>query len=260
MNAVDMFSLTGRVALVTGGAQGLGESIARRLASSGVQVVICDVNEQGLKAAASRITTEIPDVKCATMMCDVANESDVIRTMQAIDTQYGHLDIVINNAGVLERGPIEDMELSAWNRLMAVNVTGVFLVAKHAARLMIKKNIAGSIINMASMSGQVVNVPMKQTAYNVSKAAVAMMTKSCAVEWAEYGIRVNALAPGYIRTAMTGPDFETGGQFQHLLQWIPFKRLGEPDELGGAVVWLASEASSYVTGVVLVIDGGYTLI
>ena len=143
---------------------------------------------------------------------------------------------------------------------MDVNVTGVFLVSKYAAQLMIEHQRGGSIINMSSMSAQVVNVPMKQAAYNVSKAAVSMFTKSCAVEWAPYGIRVNALAPGYIRTAMTGPDFEAGGQFEPLLDWIPLKRLGEPADLGGATLWLASDASKYVTGSIVAIDGGYTLI
>lgn len=256
----EMFSLTGRVALVTGAAQGLGESMIRLLADAGVRVVACDVNGQGVTAAVERARTEYPDASCEAVTANVADEQDVAQLLHHIADQYGRLDICINNAGVLERGPVEQMTLAAWNRVMDVNVTGVFLVSKYAAQLMMDTKRGGSIINMASMSGQIVNVPMQQTAYNVSKAAVAMLTKSCAVEWAPYGIRVNALAPGYIRTAMTGPDFEPGGQFEHLLQWIPQKRLGEPSDLGGAIVWLASDASAYVTGAIVTIDGGYTLI
>ncbi len=255
-----MFSVEGKVALVTGAAQGLGESMVKLLSEGGARVIACDVNEEGINRTVEQVHAERPDASCEPIKADVADDNDVARLLHHIAAQYGRLDICINNAGVLERGPIEQMSLKAWARVMDVNVTGVFLVSKYAAQLMIDSKQGGSIINMSSMSAQIVNVPMKQTAYNVSKAAVSMLTKSCAVEWAPYGIRVNALAPGYIRTAMTGPDFEAGGQFASLLQWIPLKQLGEPSDLWGAIMWLASDASGYVTGSIVTIDGGYTLI
>jgi NAD(P)-dependent dehydrogenase (short-subunit alcohol dehydrogenase family) len=160
------------------------------------------------------------------------------------------------NAGVARNAPAEEMTLEAWNAVISVNLTGVFFSAQACARAMIEQR-AGSIVMIASMSGLIVNVPQQQAAYNISKAGVIMATKSLAVEWARYGIRVNAIAPGYMKTAMTAAylaDPQLGGKWMEL---TPMKRPGEPHELGGAVVYLASDASSFVTGHTLVVDGGY---
>lgn len=180
------FSLHEHVALVTGGAQGLGEHMIRLLSREGAQVIACDVNREKVEAAVGCVLADDPEARCEAWVTDVSDEGEVEHLVQHIAKRYGRLDLCINNAGVLERGPIEQMAVTAWNRVLDVNVTGVFLVSKHAAQLMIDAGQGGSIINMASMSGQIVNVPMQQTAYNVSKAAVAMLTKSCAVEWAPY--------------------------------------------------------------------------
>ncbi|WP_067933383.1 SDR family NAD(P)-dependent oxidoreductase [Alicyclobacillus kakegawensis] len=252
-----MFSLDGKTALITGGARGLGKEIATALAQMGSRIVLADVDAKLVEEAASEIASM--GVKALGLRMDVTNESEVQHAIRQCEEMFGALDVVVNNAGIVDRVGIEDMSLERWNRLMSINLTGVFLVSKHSARSMITHGVSGSIINMASMSGMIVNVPMEQAAYNTSKAAVIMLTKSCAMEWAEYGIRVNAIAPGYMKTDMTGPDFEPGGVYHHLLEQIPMRRLGLPRELGGLAVWLASEASSYVTGATIPIDGGYTL-
>jgi NAD(P)-dependent dehydrogenase (short-subunit alcohol dehydrogenase family) len=169
---------------------------------------------------------------------------------------WQRVDIGVCNAGIAFNVPAEDMTLEQWNAMMAVNLTGVFFTAQACAHAMIEQR-SGSIVATASMSGLIVNVPQLQTAYNVSKAGVIMLAKSLAVEWAQYGIRVNAIAPGYMRTDMTAPAFEDPARGGIWLDLTPMKRAGEPPELGGAVVYLASDASSFVTGHTLVVDGGY---
>jgi NAD(P)-dependent dehydrogenase (short-subunit alcohol dehydrogenase family) len=254
----NMFNLSNKTALITGGARGLGKEMATALAQMGCQLVLGDIDDEGAYKTAQELSQL--GTRTLGLKMDVTDEQEVESVIHQTIESFGSLDIVINNAGIVDRVGIEEMTLESWNRTMSINLTGVFLVSKHAARVMIQNAIRGSIINMASMSGYIVNVPMEQAAYNTSKAAVSMLTKSCAVEWAEYGIRVNAIAPGYMKTDMTGPDFEPGGQFYDLLRMIPLRRLGMPCELGGLAIWLASDASSYVTGAVITVDGGYTLI
>ncbi|EPZ47382.1 MULTISPECIES: SDR family NAD(P)-dependent oxidoreductase [Alicyclobacillus] len=255
------FNVSGKTVLITGGARGLGRSYAETFVQHGCNVVLGDVNTEQVKQTAAELQKlAAGETQCIGVGLDVTQEAQVEQVVSDAVQTFGSIDIVVNNAGIVDRVGIEEMTLDAWNRTMGVNLTGVFLVSKHAARAMIERKTRGSIINMASMSGIIVNVPMEQAAYNTSKAAVAMFTKSCAVEWAEYGIRVNAIAPGYMKTDMTGPDFEPGGKYHSLLDMIPMRRLGLPQELNGLALFLASEASSYVTGAVLSVDGGYTLI
>ncbi|MCL6444032.1 MAG: glucose 1-dehydrogenase [Alicyclobacillus sp.] len=257
MNYMSLFRLDGRTAFITGGARGLGKEMAAALAQAGCNVVIGDLSEDSTCSAAEELSRF--GTKCIGLRVDVTQEDEVKSAIYKIDEMFGGADIIINNAGIVRRVGIEDMTLEAWNETMNVNLTGVFLVSKYAARSLIAKRKRGSIINIASMSGIIVNTPMEQAAYNTSKAAVIMLTKSCAAEWAEHNIRVNAIAPGYMKTDMTGPDFQPGGQYHSLLEMIPMKRLGLPSELGGLAIWLASDASSYVTGATISIDGGYTL-
>ncbi|GMA62813.1 SDR family oxidoreductase [Alicyclobacillus fastidiosus] len=257
----NLFDVSGKTVLITGGARGLGRNYGEAFVQHGCHVVLGDIDADLVKQTA----TELNQLARTTATCegielDVTNEEQVEAVVRHVVDTYGDIDVVINNAGIVDRVGVEEMTLDAWNRTMGINLTGVFLVSKYVAREMIQRRTKGSIINMASMSGEIVNVPMEQAAYNTSKAAVAMFTKSCAVEWAEYGIRVNAIAPGYMKTDMTGPDFEPGGKFYHLLDAIPMRRLGLPNELSGLALFLASEASSYITGAVMNVDGGYTLI
>jgi NAD(P)-dependent dehydrogenase (short-subunit alcohol dehydrogenase family) len=188
----------------------------------------------------------------------VTDEHQVTTTFAAIEREFGPIDVLVAAAGIVENVAAEDYPAASWRKIIDVNLNGVFFTAQAAGRGMIARK-SGSIILIASMSGLIVNRPQKQSAYNVSKAGVIMMAKSLAAEWAPHGVRVNAIAPGYMRTALT--DQVLAGQPELRQTWeglIPLGRMGTPLELSGTVVYLASDASSYVTGSTLVIDGGYT--
>ena len=256
MNFKNMFDLTGKVSLVTGAATGLGQSMAQALAAQGSDIVIADMNLDLAKQTAEEIARE-DNVQTQALQVNVANEEQVIAMYDAIIEKFGKIDVLVNNAGICQKIKALDQSLADWQRTFDVNVNGVFLCAKHAATHMIK-NGGGSIVNIASMSSFIANTEA-QCAYNASKAAVAMITKCLASEWVEYNIRVNAIAPGYMKTAMTKPIFEEGGELAHVLNYVPMKRLGNPEELGGVVVLLASDASSFTTGATYLVDGGYTI-
>ncbi|WP_274650865.1 SDR family NAD(P)-dependent oxidoreductase [Paenibacillus humicola] len=257
MDYTKLFSLQGKTAVVTGGARGLGQAMAGAFASFGASVALIDMDVELARAAAGEIERE-HGVRCAAFRGNVTDEADIGKVMNAVAEQFGSIDILLNNAGILKRGPAEEMSVQDWQAVMDVNLNGVFICSKEAAKHMIRQG-GGSIVNIASMSGFIVNTPQLQAAYNTSKAAVVMATKSFASEWAPHGIRVNGIAPGYMKTSMTGPEFEPGGEYYPILQMIPMKRLGNPEELGGLAVFLASDASSYMTGETVVIDGGYTI-
>lgn len=256
MDYLSRFQLTGATALVTGGARGLGKEMSIALLQAGASLVIGDVNQTLLEDTVQELSQY---GTCAGITLDVTNEDSVAAAVEEAAGRFGQLNIIVNNAGIASRSKVEEMTIQEWRAIMDVNLTGVFLVSKHAGRRMIEQGTGGSIVNIASMSGMIVNTPMTQSAYNTSKAGVIMFTKSCAAEWAQHGIRVNAIAPGYMKTALIGTEFDPDGPFHQVLNLIPMKRLGQPHELGGLVIWLASGASSYVTGSVISIDGGYTV-
>ena len=249
----NLFDVTGRKALVTGAGRGIGRVLAVTLAEAGCDVSILVRN---MKDAES-VVKEIQRLgrKGIAVQADVRRKEQVDRAFAETAEQLGRLDICVNNAGISIQKPAEAMPEEDWNSILDTNMKGVFLCCQAAARIMIPRR-QGSIINIASLSGSAVNVPQRQAVYNTSKAGVVMLTKSLAVEWAQYGIRVNSISPGYIKTEMTL------SAMKHLFPtWeslTPMGRLGEPEELRGAVQYLASDASSYMTGHDLVIDGGYT--
>jgi NAD(P)-dependent dehydrogenase (short-subunit alcohol dehydrogenase family) len=251
-----MFDLSGRTALVTGGARGLGLAMARALGTHGARLLLMDRDPVPLAAAVAELAGE--GIEALSMTGDVTAPADTVRAVEAMRSAWQRVDICVCNAGIAANVAAEEMTLEQWNAIVGVNLTGVFFTAQACARAMIEQR-SGSIVTIASMSGIIVNVPQRQSAYNITKAGVIMATKSLAVEWAPHGIRVNAIAPGYMRTEMTAPyiaDPALGGQWMRL---TPMERPGEPHELGGAVVYLASDASSFVTGHTLVVDGGYSL-
>ncbi len=251
------FSLKGRVAVVTGGARGLGLEMMRALAEAGADVVALDVLEEQAREAAAQTASDF-GVRAAGYRMDVTDADETDRTVAAIEADFGAVDVLVAAAGVANLTPAEDLSLADWQRVIDINLTGVFLSAQAAGQRMIGQR-KGSIILIASMSGQIVNRPQKQVAYNVSKAGVIMLAKSLAAEWAPHQVRVNALAPGYFRTAMTDQVLADNKPLRD--EWeslIPAGRMGTPNELRGAVVYLASDASSYMTGHTLVVDGGYT--
>lgn len=252
------FSLAGRVAVVTGGARGLGLEMMRALARAGADVVALDVLDDLARTAAEETARDF-GVRARSHRVDVTDADGVNEAIAVIEEQFGRIDVLVAAAGVATLAAAEDMSVAAWRHVIDINLTGVFLCAQAAGRCMLDRQ-GGSIILIASMSGQIVNRPQKQVAYNVSKAGVIMLAKSLAAEWAPHHVRVNALAPGYFRTAMTDELLAANTPLRD--EWeslIPAGRMGVPSELAGSVVYLASDASSYMTGHTLIIDGGYTV-
>ncbi|MCX5479968.1 SDR family oxidoreductase [Kaistia geumhonensis] len=254
-----MFDLTGRKAVVTGGSRGIGRALAEALAAHGADVAIV------VRSTVDRAEALADEFRAAgrdsfVIKADVADPADVTRMAEEVDARWGLCDILINNAGIVLPGNAEDYPFQSWRETMSVNLDGVFLVSQAIGRMMIRQK-SGSIINIGSMSGRIVNWPFRHAAYNVSKAGLHMLTKCLATEWAEHGIRVNALAPGYIRTELTDevlrehPDVVAN----HWAKGAVMDRIGSVDELAGSVVYLASDAASFTTGEIHTVDGGLTL-
>ncbi len=251
----DIFSLKGKVAVITGGYRGIGKSVATYLADAGADIVLWDLNDA--TEVAAKIGEEYGVRACA-FVCDVTNPEQVADTVNKSAAAMGTLDILFNNAGIGPHTPALEITPDGWKKVLDVNVNGVFYVATSFAKYLISQNKGGSIINTASMSGLIVNIPQSHTHYNSSKAAVIQMTKSLAVEWADKNIRVNSISPGYIATDMikeVRQDWKDAW-----VSKIPFGRMGKPEELGGAVIYLASDASTYTSGSNIVIDGCYTVV
>lgn len=256
-NFLQRFKLDGKVGLVTGGARGLGYSMAEGLCSVGLEaIVILDVQtELGLDAA--KRLHETYGVKARFFKADVRDEASVAEIIDSVIEELGHLDVVVNSAGIADLVHAEEYPVDKFRRVMDINVTGTFLVSQAAARHMISRGQGGAIVNIASMSAHIVNFPQAQNAYNASKAAVLHLTKSLAVEWAPFGIRVNSISPGYMDTALNRA-FKS--LFQEWQSRTPMGRLGDMDELTNAAIYLASPASSFATGTDILIDGGYTCV
>jgi NAD(P)-dependent dehydrogenase (short-subunit alcohol dehydrogenase family) len=248
----DLFSLKGKVALVTGGGRGIGQVVAIGLAKAGAAVAI--ISRTGADETVALIGKA--GGKAISLKADVTCEEQVDTALVETVKQCGSLDIVFNNAGVCIHKDALEASIAEWREVLDINLTGEYIVARAAGRTMIEKKIRGSIINMASMSGSIVNIPQWQASYNASKAGVIHMTRSLAMEWAAYGIRVNSLSPGYIGTPMSA---DTPQELKDAwMPLIPQHRMGDPEELIGAVIYLAADSSGYTTGSDLIVDGGYT--
>ncbi|MBU1006161.1 MAG: 3-oxoacyl-[acyl-carrier-protein] reductase [Candidatus Omnitrophica bacterium] len=243
------FNLEGKVALVTGGARGIGKEIALGFAGEGADVVICDVNLEEAQATAK----EIEDMgrKSIGLKTDVTSTKDVQETMDKILDKYGRLDILINNAGITKDGLVLRMSDEDWDKVIAVNLKGCFICTKAAAKVMLKQR-SGKIVNLASIIGIMGNIG--QANYAASKAGIIGLTKSVAKELASRGVCVNAIAPGFIRTEMTAKLSEDVQK--RMLSAIPLGRFGEPKDVADLALFLSSERSSYITGQVIQIDGG----
>jgi NAD(P)-dependent dehydrogenase (short-subunit alcohol dehydrogenase family) len=241
--------LDGRVAIVTGGARGIGLETAKALKENGAKIVIVDINAEAGEKAAKELDADF-------VRTDLTRSDEVSRLATEVRSKHGRIDIAFNNAAIAISAPSETCSDEDWHKVINTNLHAVFYCCREFGKVMLEQG-KGSIINTSSISGIISNTPQPQAAYNVSKAGVIMLTKSLAGEWAKRGVRVNSVSPGYIGTEMLKfvPNAEWHAAWVKL---TPMGRYGEPREVATAVVYLASDASSYFTGSNLVVDGGYT--
>jgi gluconate 5-dehydrogenase len=254
MRVQELFDLRDRVAIVTGGGKGIGFKMAEGLAEAGADIVLCSRKVENCQQAAAEISKL--GVKALARKCDVKSAGDVQRVVDDTVKEFGRVDVLVNNSGANWGAPPEDYPLEGWNKVLETNLTGAFLFSRAAGRIMIRQK-SGSILNIASIMGIIGTEAdaADAIAYSASKGALITFTKDLAAKWAKYNIRVNAIAPGWFPTDMTRWVLENQGA--KLNAHIPMRRFGDGDELKGAVVFLASQAASYVTGAVLPVDGGY---
>ena len=257
----DLFKLDGAVALVTGGRKGLGYFSAEGLVEAGADVAICGRNIHGKLEDATEKLKKIGG-DCIPITCDITKEEDVIQMAKKLKEYYGKCDILVNNAGVSDMAPSKTYSLERWKNVIDTNVTGTFLCCREIGKMMIRQKI-GCIINISSLNGQV-GFSSGMTAYATSKVGIIGMSRSLAVEWGKYNIRVNALLPGNMEEGMMeflqdkkGPMFKMVGI--PLLNLTPMKRFGNRDDIKGTVVFLASKAGSYISGAKILVDGGITI-
>ncbi|GAA3888257.1 glucose 1-dehydrogenase [Leifsonia kafniensis] len=254
MNALAAFSLDGKVALVTGGSRGLGRAMAQALGEAGAAVAVSARTREAADAAAAELRAL--GIRSYGVKLEVTDVDDVERAVAAVSDEFGPIDVLLNNAGIGVSGAAFDLADSEWRDVMATNVDGLWHVSRAVGRRM-KERGGGAIVNVGSMSAEIVNRPRWQAPYLASKAAVHQLTKALAAEWAPHGIRVNAMAPGYFLTEMSPVDQPEYREW--CVEPAAMKRYGMPAELGPVAVFLASDASSFMTGSIVTVDGGYTL-
>jgi len=254
---LERFRLDGRVALVTGGGQGIGRAYAHALGEAGAAVAVVDISTRH----AEEVTDELckKGIEAIAVTADVTRASEVQAMVDTVLKRWGRLTIGVNNAGMGQWIAAEDMSEADWDRMMTLNLKGVFLCAQAEGRVMLKAGY-GKIINTASISASISNTPQNQSHYNTSKAGVLHLTRSLAAEWASRGVRVNSISPGYTRTKLVEDLLQTPEGQKVMPTWMsrtPMNRMAEVTDLQGIVVYLASEVSDYMTGSDIIIDGGY---
>lgn len=253
---LERFKLTGRAAVVTGGASGIGLSVVEALAEAGAQVVVTDRSEAAIVEAQAQMAAKGYEVDGLVM--DVTDSARVEAAADEVAGRCGRVDILVNNAGIARsETAAEDVADEHWLNVLDVNLNGTFWCARAFGRHMLARG-SGAIVNVGSMSGLIVNRPQPQSYYNASKAAVHQLTRSLAAEWAPRGVRVNAVAPTYINTPINAFADREGGMYRRWIDSTPQGRLGEPEEVASVVLFLASDAASLMTGSIVVVDGGYT--
>jgi len=252
------FDFTGQTAIVTGAGQGIGAGASRSFAEAGANVVLADISEERIRNVQSELEA-LPGVgRILPIRTDVTSLEDIHNMVERTAEEFGAIDILFNNAGISRYHPVEDFPYEDWRAVMSVNLDGVFFVAQAVARKMIERR-KGKIINTASTSAFIVNVSRQNAAYCVAKAGLVMMTKVMAINWAKYNIEVNAVAPAYTRTPLIQPVLDDPERRKAIEARSPKKRVAETDEIVAAVLFLASDASSFISGDCLKVDAGYSV-
>jgi gluconate 5-dehydrogenase len=250
--SVTLFDLTGKRALVTGATHGLGMAMATGLANAGAEIIINDISKEKLDHAITEYAAN--GIKVHGYVFDVTDEPAVIKFVDQIEKEIGPIDILVNNAGIIKRTPVVDMEVADWELVLKIDLTGPFVMSKQVGKRMITRN-AGKIINMCSMMSELGRETV--SAYAAAKGGLKMLTKNLATEWAKYNIQINGIGPGYFATSQTAPIRVNGHPFNDfIIRRTPAERWGEPEDLQGAVIFLASKASDFVNGHILYVDGG----
>ena len=254
MHVLELFDLKGKVAIVTGGATGLGRQMAGALAEAGADVVVCARNQERCEQAAAELTGL--GARSLGLRCDLREPDEIDAVVRRTLDELGQIDVLVNNAGTSWGAPPEDVPYDGWKKVMDVNLTGAFLFSQAVGRAMIARDEGGKIVNIASVAAFQGARPeaMNAVAYNTSKGGLVALTVDLAVKWAQHRINVNAIAPGWFPSDLSASTLERSGDL--LLAAIPLGRFGGPLDLKGAVLYLASAASDYVTGTTLVVDGG----
>ena len=245
------YTLNNQIIVVTGGGQGIGLEIASAMRASGAYLIIAEANASTGEAAAHKLEGDF-------IATDVTDSSSIKNMVSEVIKKHGRIDCIVNNAGICRNTPSEDVTDDEWRLVMSVDLDGVFYCCREVGKHMLTRG-SGSIVNIGSMSGSISNRPQPQSAYNAAKAGVIHLTKSLAGEWSPRGVRVNSISPGYIGTAMTKAALENPEWRDIWLSSTPMGRLGEPAEVAAVAVFLASSASSFMTGSDVVVDGGYTV-
>lgn len=254
MKTLDLFSLKGKKGFITGAARGIGKCLAEAFTEMGASIAIVDIDIEEAEKTAGELADRY-SAHTTAIRCDVTDAEDVKRMMETFIKEYGTIDFAINNAGIANTYPAEEISSKDFKKVVDINLNGVFLTAQAAARQMIKEGKAGSIVNTASMSAHIINTPQTIANYCASKGGVLLLTKALAVEWAKYNIRVNCVSPGYMATELVA---EMKNMHEGWISKIPAGRLGVPEDLVGAYLYLLSDAARYTTGTDLIVDGGYT--
>jgi len=256
MSVKDLFDLSGKVALVTGGSRGLGLDMATGLGEAGAAVVITARREQWLTTAEAELSAK--GISVTAVACDVSDPGQVDAAVKGAIGRHGRIDVLVNNAGISWGEPIETMPVERWRQVFETNATGCFLMSQAAGREMVRAGRGGSIVNIASVAGiaGLAADVLDAVGYSASKGAIITLTRDLAVKWAPSGIRVNAIAPGFFDTRLSHTLLEK--TLEKVERTTPMGRIGKPGELSGVAVFLASAASSYITGQVIAVDGGMT--
>jgi NAD(P)-dependent dehydrogenase (short-subunit alcohol dehydrogenase family) len=250
----ELFDITGKVTIVTGGGRGLGAALASGFAAAGARVVIGDQDERTAQASAAGIR-ERGGTALATR-CDITSEQDVRALVDHALQSYGQLDVLVNNAGINIPKPAEELTPEEWSRIVGVNLTGTFLCCHAGGAVMLRQG-AGCIINICSVHGHVGSYVHKAAAYNASKAGIVNLTRSLALEWGERGVRVNGISPGALRTELMAARLANESYVQRTLDRLAIKRIGTPEDIVGTAIFLASPAAGWLTGQILAVDGGW---